>query len=514
MSVAIDAAGAGRTKGLPDVQQLVHASLIIVDGTGTFRPRLAEEIPSLENGRWRVLPDGRMETTWRIRPDARWHDGTPFTAADLLFTAQVARDPEIAIIRDPAFEFVEAVEAPEPHTLVVRWKRPFIEADTLFAHAESQYVMPLPRHLLEAPYLEDKGSFLLLPYWTEGFVGAGPFRLREWVLGSHLVLDANDHYLLGRPKIDVIEVRFIGDANVTLANILAGETDLTLDAGLSFEQGQDVRQRWQGGTVAGTITALTTLFPQFMNPTPSVITDVRFRRALTHAMDRDQLAATLQVGAPVGHSAISPADPQYRAVEHNIVAYDYDPRKAVQLFDEIGLVRGPDGLFRDSTQQRMSVKIQTTTDDLREKLILIIGDYWQQVGVATGPVVIPRQAASDRQLRATFAAFDSTQSPSHPSRFHSAGVPLPENGFRGNNRSRYSNAQLDTLIDTYFVTIPISERNDVLARMVHYVTDQLVTIGIFYLVEPIFISHRLGNVTAITGGASVVSWNAHEWELR
>lgn len=231
-------------------------------------------------------------------------------------------------------------------------------------------------------------------------------------------------------------------------------------------------------------------------------------------MDREALASLFQAGSPVGHSAISPEDPEDKAIEGSIVVYPYDPRRALQLIEEVGYVRGPDGFFRDGAQQRLSVKLQTSIDDLREKLILIIGDYWRQVGVASEPVVIPRQAAADRQIRATFASFDSTQSPSHPSRYHSAGIPLPENGFRGNNRSRYSNAELDGIIEKYFVTIPTDARLELLAQMVHHVTDQLVTIGIFYLVEPIFISHRVANVTSIKGGASVLSWNAHEWDLR
>ena len=71
--------------------------------------------------------------------------------------------------------------------------------------------LPLPKHLLERPYLDDKAGFLEHPYWNQEFVGTGPFKLREWVKGSVVSLVANEEYVLGRPKIDEVEVRFIAD---------------------------------------------------------------------------------------------------------------------------------------------------------------------------------------------------------------------------------------------------------------------------------------------------------------
>jgi len=118
--------------------------------------------------------------------------------------------------RNIAYEAVERVEAPDPQTIVVHWKKPFIDADRMFSR---QYAFPLPKHLLEDPYNEDKPNVLQHPYWTTDYVGAGPFKLREFARGSHLILEANDRYLLGKPKIDEIEIRFIPDSNTLVANI-------------------------------------------------------------------------------------------------------------------------------------------------------------------------------------------------------------------------------------------------------------------------------------------------------
>src|SRR5688500_1336340 len=76
----------GRVRGVNELELLLHAGLAVEDEQGSLHPILADAIPSLDNGLWKLLPGGRMETTWRIRPGATWHDGTPFTAEDLVFT--------------------------------------------------------------------------------------------------------------------------------------------------------------------------------------------------------------------------------------------------------------------------------------------------------------------------------------------------------------------------------------------------------------------------------------------
>src|SRR5205823_13296513 len=94
-------------------------------------------------------------------------------------------------------------------------------------------------------YADDKANFLSLPYWTQDFVGAGPYRIKEWVLDSHMILTANEAYVLGKPHIDEIEIRMIPDPNTIVANLLAGALDFTLGRSLlSVEQAQSVLNTW------------------------------------------------------------------------------------------------------------------------------------------------------------------------------------------------------------------------------------------------------------------------------
>src|SRR5688572_10235257 len=115
-------------RGIEELERLVHASLTR-SRQGQLYPQLAEQVPSLENGLWTLLPDGRMETTWKLRTPLHWHDGTPFAVEDVLFAADIHRDRELPNFRVRPYDFVEQVDAPDDRTVRVRWKQPYIEAD-------------------------------------------------------------------------------------------------------------------------------------------------------------------------------------------------------------------------------------------------------------------------------------------------------------------------------------------------------------------------------------------------
>src|SRR5207237_6383482 len=148
------------------------------------------------------------------------------------------------------------------------------------------------------------------------------YRVKEFVVGSHVVLQRVAEYVLGQPKIDEIEVRFIPDPNTLLANVLAGGVDLTLGRGLSLEQAMQTRDQWRDGKIDVAFTSWIVIYPQFLNPTPSIVTNLQFRRALMHAVDRQQMAESLQGGlVSVAHTFLHPNEPEYRDVEPSIVRY-------------------------------------------------------------------------------------------------------------------------------------------------------------------------------------------------
>ena len=259
----------GSVPGLDSIEEMISAGMVHRDDRGVVLPMLAQEVPSIDNGQWKVFPDGRMETTYRIRPNARWHDGVPLTSDDLLFTVMAEQDKEVDMPRNATYDLISSITAPDDHTVVVAWSQPFIEADSMFSY---EVAPPMPKHILEPAYSDDKATFFTRPYWNVEFVGAGPYKLREWVQDSKIIVTANDDYVLGRPRVDEIEVRFIPDPNVLMANVLAG-VELTIGRGLSIDQSVQVVNQWRDGEMHTRSYGWIAIAPQFINPDPPVVLD-------------------------------------------------------------------------------------------------------------------------------------------------------------------------------------------------------------------------------------------------
>ncbi|MBM2812179.1 MAG: hypothetical protein HW416_2938, partial [Chloroflexi bacterium] len=378
LSYKIVSAAQGGYPGAEALESLVHTGLSTFDREGRLRPVLAEDLPSTDNGQWQVFPDGRMETTWKIRPNAQWHDGIAFTASDLLFTKRVVDDPDLPFFERQPATLIERIVAPDPRTVTLTWKRPFIQADALFSRFMA---MPLPSHILERAFDADPATLANLPYFTQEFVGSGPFKLRDWVPGSHIIVQANDAYVLGRPRVDEVEIRFIPDQNTLGANILSGTVEFTIGRGVELETAMQIRDQWADGRMETAPVNWNQMFPQFLNPNPAVVGEVRFRRALLHALNRQEIVDTLQFGlSSIAHSYVHPTEPEFKEIESNIVKYEYDPRRAAQIIDELGYTRGPDGVFVDGSNRKLTVQLRSSAAN-QGKMLLTVADYWQATGV-------------------------------------------------------------------------------------------------------------------------------------
>jgi peptide/nickel transport system substrate-binding protein len=513
---------AGSVPGLSELYTLLNGGLGYLDAENVRHPWFTEALPSIENGLWQVFPDGRMETAWRLKPGITWHDGVPLTADDLRFTFDVYRDKEIGAVAIPALALIDGIEIRDPQTAVLKWQRPFIDADALFgsasASAGASRIPPiwlLPRHVLEPAFQENKAGFLALPYWREAFVGAGPFKMLDWVAGSYALLGANDTYFLGRPRIDQIEVRFFNDRGALKAGLLAGAVHVPMGRGLNVDDALQIRDRTQdvkvqlGGVLAGVLP----IYPQFIDPDPPVVGNPRFRRAMLTAIDRQELTDTLNNGlGPVAHSWVQPDQPEGRAIDGRIVRYAYDPRAATQALEALGYTRGPEGVFQASDGTKLSVGLLThEQNSFHVPTALAVQTHWQRIGVDVQLDILPTPRATDLRARSLFPSFILLSKGvlgGPESYFTQKAIPLPENNFAGGNAARYGSAEIDGFVERYARTIPFPERMAVLGDMVHLQTDQVTMLPLFFQGGAFILgSARVKNV--LPGEV----WNAHTWEL-
>jgi peptide/nickel transport system substrate-binding protein len=151
-----------------------------LDPRGAPNPFLVERLPELSSGSWRVAADGTMETTYRLHAGLTWHDGQPLTADDFVFAFDVYSTPALGAAAVPPFSYIGDVVARDATTVVIGWKRTCPGAGGL-----GYDFPPLPRHILEAALGSLQADvFAALPFWTDEYVGAGPWKLEEWYLAG------------------------------------------------------------------------------------------------------------------------------------------------------------------------------------------------------------------------------------------------------------------------------------------------------------------------------------------
>src|SRR5581483_1765904 len=193
--------------------RLFNAGLALDDDKGIGRPYLAEKLPQLDTESWRLFPDGSMETTYHLRQGLTWQDGAPLSSDDFLFSWEVYSVPELGWAAITPLSLMDQVTTPDPLTLVIHWKQLYADAGSLHAQGGTAWPCfpPLPRHALDDAFRQASAqagweSFAALPFWSVGYIGAGPYKVDRWEQGAFLEATAFDAHALGRAKIDRVRL--------------------------------------------------------------------------------------------------------------------------------------------------------------------------------------------------------------------------------------------------------------------------------------------------------------------
>jgi peptide/nickel transport system substrate-binding protein len=429
---------------------MFNGDLAMLNAAGTPQLYLAEALPELNTPTWQVAADGRMETTYRLKPGLTWHDGRPLAADDWVFAWRVYSTPGLGVSSTPPFSAIEEATAPDPRTLVVRWRRPYPDAGTFTGR--SREFPPLPRHVLEEAFQPDQlDAFPNHPFWTREYVGMGPFRLDRWEPGAFIEAAAFDGHALGRPKIERMKMLFAPDANTALANILAGEVHLSADTSLRLEQAATLRADW-GPRGAGTVLEHANQWrasnfqhrPDYVAPRANL--DSRVRKALAHAVDKNAISEALYQGQGVlADYIVPPTSPWGSAIEGSILKFPYDLRASDRLMGEAGFFKGPDGFYASAVDGRYvtEAKTDSAADNVAETSMLAAG--WRQVGFDVQEATLPVALAQDGESRSTFTGIFTNNTNNGEAAVVSltlSGIPAPGNRWIGGNRGGWARRSL------------------------------------------------------------------------
>src|ERR1044071_7365571 len=288
---------------------------------------LCTELPSISNG-FAVpvdLPGGKkgIDLTYTIRADAKWADGTPVTTEDVRFTYEVGRNPQSGVSNAELYRRISGIDTKDARTFTVH-------VDKLtFGCAAMQDLMLLPAHIERDAFADPAQYRLRTHYNTDpsnpGLYN-GPYRVSEFVAGSHILLEPNPHWAGAPGRFRRITIRTIENTAALEANLLsgtidmiAGELGLQLDEGLAFAKrhGDAFQILYKPGLVYEHID---------LNLKRGAFADRRVREALILGLDREAISRQLFDGRqPVAASFMNPLDLGYT---EDAPRYRFEPIRA------------------------------------------------------------------------------------------------------------------------------------------------------------------------------------------
>lgn len=350
-------------------------------------------VPDLAES-WQVSPDGRAYT-FRLAPGAEFHDGAPVTSEDVRFTFEQLLLKFHSRARASIGDNLRRILTPDPLTVVFEFERPYA-AFLQLVDVTNAPVMP--KHLYEGT------DPLTNPHNTRP-VGSGPFKFQAWLKGDHIALTRNGRYFKkGRPYLDRVVYRVMPSASAAAIAFERGGVDYFLNptpldvARLKEMAGVVVTDRGREG-----FATVETLIPNLARPP---LDDLRVRRALAHAIDKDFLVEKILFGmgapatGPVSRLLAWAYNPGVQRLEKNVAL-------ANRLLDEAGRARGAGGV---------RFRLRFVHASSYAKVAEAVRDQLREVGVAVDLQQMEFAAAVDavyvkKDFDLAFASFENGPDP-------------------------------------------------------------------------------------------------------
>lgn len=435
------------------IEPLADASFEGADG---LAPRLATG--------WEGSSDG-LSVTFKLREGVTWHDGKPFTSADVAFSALNVWKP-LQNLGRLVFANLDAVETPDAHTAIFRFSKP--TPFQLVRNALPAVTAVLPKHLYE-------GTDIAANPANAQLVGTGPFKFAEHKAGQYYRLTRNEAYWAkDEPKVDEIVYRVLPDRAAAAGALEANEIQLAAFSQVPLSD-LDRISKVDGIVVHSKgYEALTYQLVVEINHRRKELADLKVRQAIAHAIDRDFVVKTIFLGYAAASTGIVPKNaPEFYTPD--VPAYPFDVAKANALLDEAGYKK-------DANGTRFSLKLLPAPyfSETRQ-----FGDYLRQALAAVGidAQIVNNDSAAHQKAVYTDHAFDLAVAPPvfrgdpaiSTTILVKGGTPA---GVPFSNQGGYANPALDALIDQANVTVDVAARTELFKRFQTLVGEELPLINV------------------------------------
>ncbi|GAK71903.1 putative ABC transporter substrate-binding protein [Agrobacterium rubi TR3 = NBRC 13261] len=516
-------------------KEVYSASMIIeplarYDEKGELVPTLVTEIPTLANG---GVSQDLLSMTWKLKPDVKWSDGTPFTADDVIFTWKYCTAPDGGCAQAAQYEGVKTIEAPDAHTVKITFTEPKPYPYSAFVGGQSPVIQK--KQFENCVGAKAPGCTAA----NFGPIGTGPFVVKDFKPNDVISFIANPNYRdPAKPAFATATLKGGGDAASAARAVLeTGEFDYAWNMQVEPEILSTMVAAGKGELVTAFGTQVERINLNHYNADPALgdkrstkeagphpsLSDPAVRRALSMAIDRNIIdeAAYGEAGRPTCN--IVPG-PEAYASTANDWCLTPDVDGANKLLDDAGWAKGPDGI-RAKNGVRLSFLYATSTNSVRQATQELVKDMWSQIGVdaelrnSSASVFFGGDPASPDTFQKFYADvemytnnFDGTDPEKYLAEWLCDKIPAPSNGWQGQNIPRYCNPEYDKLVGELSKTAEVEKRIELSKKLNDMLTEEGAHIPLIYRGQ---VSSRSVTLEGVKmNGWDSELWNVADWSRK
>jgi peptide/nickel transport system substrate-binding protein len=438
----------------------VYEALFDIDEHGRPVPFLAES--------YEVLAEGQVYRI-KLRPSVQFHDGTPFNADAVVANFERLRNPQNNCRCLSQMQDIKEVVAIDGMTVEFRLQFANAAFPALLADVPGTMVSP-------TAFLANPSEIGIKP------VGTGPFKFKEWIRNSRLIYVRNpDYWQPNRPYLDQVVFRGFQNSETSQAAFLSGQTDIILQSPSRFVAQSEKDSRFIVYKPAG--------FGYdgvYLNLTQPPFDDIRIRKAIAHATDRELLRKTLEFGIPT--LAYSPFGPGMWANQPVPNYPKFDPALAKSLVESYG--------------KPVKFVLQHNNGPAAQRIAQSLSEMWAAVGIQAELQPLDQnrlvQNMSSKQFVASLYRFTGRSDPhiNTYSFFHSKFADVTPSS----NYTHYKNSQIDALLEQGMATTDMEARKPIYAKISAILAEELPYVFLFHPADGVIVSKKVQGFTAMPDG--------------
>ena len=475
-----------------DVLTAVMEGLLSYNDKGELVPQLAES--------YDISADG-LTYTFKLRKGVKWHDGKPFTAADVKATWEIIMNADFAAWLTLGWDKIEAIDTPDDFTVVIKTTEKYAP---FLAYVGAGLISP--KHKIDLGWEKFKQEF------GRSVVGTGPYKFVKWESGQYIDIEKNAEYWGGAPNLDSIRVKIIPDSNTRMVQLGTGEVQVV--DGLGADQYEEAKKLPNVQVSLSSGRGWNHLDMKNVD----FIMDTRVRQALDYATPRQQLVDNLLKGlAEIAVADISPISPFFNP---EVTHREYDLDKAAKLMEEAGLKKNAAG-FLEKDGKQFDLEYWIISGEQQSKRVQqVISASWRKIGVNVteheediSSIFGPNGYQFNKKMTAGMYSWFNGNDPDDMFYWHSSQIPKEPTGSGGNTVGYFNQfsfqKEIDELTAAAAQEVDPAKRKDLHFKIQALLQKEVPVIFLFWAKNISVAPKNLANFKP--NPFNYVMWNVKDW---